>query len=586
MNRILLILFIVCIAYSSNDRYINNVKFDGNESIASKELETVMKSISRQLFQKTIYNSKLVKVDELALKTYYISKGFLEVNVETVTEMFSSNTFNLTFHINEGVCFKLREINIVGNKLFSDSEILSIINLKPKEFYNPVLLREQLIELKEKYLTNGKIKISIVEETETTGNKVIIRVNIAEGSTYYIGNIAVSGLTKLQEKFVYRELLFASKDIYNSNHIKESQKRIFASGVFSSVEMIPHFATNSEDLVDIEIRIREYNNRTIEGRIGFDQEESPRGEGAPPMSTFNGKCRWSTGNLFNTTGRLEFKGGIGVKLDKDVSLPQKEFSIVWRAPWTFGFRVPLRIKYNYDESFDEFSRITQGLETSLFYIRGDNYRFLTNLNFQYIRSNIDDIGEFEVEGRSSVRFTYIYEEIDNFLYPQTGIHFMATSTIGSNLGLSKLQHYKVDTEFKQFIDYLSPIILSYRLKAGFLEEVNVNELQFYDKFYLGGSTSLRGWKTTDDFGEDGGTIRFLVNSEIRFPIIWKLGGEIFMDAGKLLDNIQEIKSTKLSWDVGAGITVSTPLGPIRIDVAYPEAKNTKPTILIDVLYMF
>ena len=151
MNRILLILFIVCIAYSSNDRYINNVKFDGNESIASKELETVMKSISRQLFQKTIYNSKLVKVDELALKTYYISKGFLEVNVETVTEMFSSNTFNLTFHINEGVCFKLREINIVGNKLFSDSEILSIINLKPKEFYNPVLLREQLIELKEKF---------------------------------------------------------------------------------------------------------------------------------------------------------------------------------------------------------------------------------------------------------------------------------------------------------------------------------------------------------------------------------------------------------------------------------------------------
>ncbi|MBC8213389.1 MAG: BamA/TamA family outer membrane protein [Candidatus Marinimicrobia bacterium] len=584
--RYLLLFLYFGIAFTANNRYINNVEFDGNYSIPSKELVLVTKSVSRQLFNKTKYNPKLIKVDELALKTYYLSKGYLDAQVHNITDQLDENNYNITFHINEGIRYKLQNIDIVGNKLFSDQKIQTILDHNINEFYNPVKIRSQLIVLKERYLVLGKIKISIVEEIEIIDNKVILRINISEGITYKINNITIFGLEKLPKMFVMRELLFSYQDIYNSVAIKESQKRIFSSGVFSSVEMIPKIVNNFEDFVDIDIKIREYNNRTIEGRIGFDQEESPMGEGAPPMSTFNGKYRWTTGNLFNTTGRLEFKGGIGVKLDEDFTLPQKEFSVVWRAPWTLGFRIPLRIKYFYDETYDNYSKITQGLETSLFYVRGENYRFLTNLNFQYIKSDVDNINNYEIEDRSSLKFTYIYEDIENFLYPQNGIYFMTTSTIGSTIEFSKLQHYKFDAEFKQYFDYLSPIILSYRFKIGFLEEVNVESLQFYDKFYLGGSTSLRGWKTTEDFNSNGGNLRVLFNSEIRFPIFWKIGGELFVDAGQLMSDYREILEARLAWDVGAGITISTPLGPVRVDVAYPEAKNTKPTILFDVLYMF
>jgi outer membrane protein insertion porin family len=76
------------------------------------------------------------------------------------------------------------------------------------------------------------------------------------------------------------------------------------------------------------------------------------------------------------------------------------------------------------------------------------------------------------------------------------------------------------------------------------------------------------------------------NWEIRFPLFWILGGEIFIDGGHIYDSYENISLNKLSWNSGFGITLATPLGPVRLDAAHPLEKNTGWQIQLGVQYIF
>ena len=70
-------------------------------------------------------------------------------------------------------------------------------------------------------------------------------------------------------------------------------------------------------------------------------------------------------------------------------------------------------------------------------------------------------------------------------------------------------------------------------------------------------------------GDDplGDNLKVLTNAEIRFPLFWIIGGEIFIDGGSLSSDMASLSNTTYQWDAGFGLTFATPLGPIRIDFA-------------------
>ena len=124
-------------------------------------------------------------------------------------------------------------------------------------------------------------------------------------------------------------------------------------------------------------------------------------------------------------------------------------------------------------------------------------------------------------------------------------------------------------------------VLATRFKIGrlwFWEETYSD--YSYEKFYLGGSANMRGWEilkysTVNDLGliPIGGTHRFLTNLEFRNQINQDLGFTLFFDGGILGGNFDELKNSRLGWDIGFGITISTPLGPVRLDYAIPNIDN-------------
>ena len=98
---------------------------------------------------------------------------------------------------------------------------------------------------------------------------------------------------------------------------------------------------------------------------------------------------------------------------------------------------------------------------------------------------------------------------------------------------------------------------------------------------------MRGWTDAKNYeNPEGALISDMINIEYRFPVWNNIGGDIFIDLGRLYNEISNISTTKISWDYGFGVIYNTTLGPIRIDIGFPYGDLSSPNPHASLLYMF
>jgi outer membrane protein assembly factor BamA len=113
-----------------------------------------------------------------------------------------------------------------------------------------------------------------------------------------------------------------------------------------------------------------------------------------------------------------------------------------------------------------------------------------------------------------------------------------------------------------------------RAKSDLPEELASTKIPFSKRFFLGGSTSLRGWGRFDvsPLSESGlpigGQTMFAWSEELRVPLTNKLSAVAFVDAGNVWANAWGVRLNDLQYDVGPGLRYQTPIGPIRVDFGY------------------
>ena len=195
--------------------------------------------------------------------------------------------------------------------------------------------------------------------------------------------------------------------------------------------------------------------------------------------------------------------------------------------------------------------------------------------------------DFQKQLERKFRLTHQRHSLDNLISPTSG-DFLGIYSILRGTILGGNTHYILsDIEYKIFHLFFNSIVLGYRIKTGMINILkNTNEETITDFFYLGGSTSLRGWDKADELNYNNNALfRGLTNIEIRFPIYKNLGGELFFDAGILGREKSDLNYSNLYWNVGYGVTFNTALGPARLDVAFPYAEQDYNTS-ISLLYSF
>ena len=608
MKKIILFLTVIVnnplYSQSQEDNFVNKVSFVGNGVLRKSDLsnQLELKPSSLSLFSKPTFDRRLLKLDAISIKNYYHSQGFLEVAVKDSFSI-SNDGVDVFFVIEEGNRYLLNDVKFNGLKSIKEKSVRSILGLKQGAPYNPVRINTNLTLVDEEYQEKGKlyVKFDIQQEIKDSVNIII---NIDEGNDIYINKSWVNGVERMDSSYVLNEIAFNEGDLFNKSLMDKTKRNLLQTGFFSSASLVTHPA-NVDTLVNIEVRIREFQNRGTQD-IEFCYTDIEAVPGITSLVGLGGSVRWSDRMILGTNNRFDATGSMVMPTETGFIYPRLNSEIKFSNQRPFKMKTPIQMKL----FFQQFKNY--GDESGP-YVRRFGLQYSNIFRWNRQRSFLDIGARFELFDKSE-EFTNQIEQRkfkihlhqdnrDNPIYPQKGnVLVFQLNSFGGVLGGNRTYN-KYDIDLRQYLSPLKKITVAGRINVGMIsgwkadydkdDSVEIEKV-LYEKFYLGGSNTLRGLRPlrffthatdnvdnnndgiVDDPDESdkipsGKTAKFLTNWEIRFPLFWKVGAVLFYDGGSISNDLTAIKPSDLRWNRGVGITINLPIGPIRID--YGEDLN-------------
>ena len=583
-----LISFKIIFAIPDESTQIKSVTFIGNKNIKSKLLIDIINVQNKTFFPDQIFDRRIIKLDAISIKNYYLTNGYLDVAVVD-SFMINDNSADIYFRIIEGKQYYLNSINISGNYSLRDEEIYSILSLRINKPFNPVAIQINRNRLDDRYFELSKLFTNVKIEP-LVSDSIIINIFINEGPDIFINKIYIEGMNEdLDSNLVYRELLFSKHDRYVKSKIDLSQRKLMEIGIFSMAAITPVKNTTNDSTVNLVIELREMNRREILSSGGY--YPITVNEGVDQVIALAGDVAWKDRRVLNSVSSFEIKSSLAIPFETGYRYPRFNFDMLLSNQWILGLRFPYELK-GFFQSFRNYNQedgiYRYGFQLANILRLDERSYFRSILRWELFDDNKRD-DKNDIENRS---FSVIgrFDRSNNPLYPSKG-YVLNTEiiSVGGILGGNRT-YQKVDTGIQNYFSIFKRWVLASRVKYGMIfnwkSEYDIYETLLYDKFYLGGSSSLRAWDplkflTEIDPGTDlvgvaddriipkGMLTRILINFEVRFPIYKLIGGEVFIDGGQLTDNSNSISFNNIRWGKGFGVTIKTPFGPVRLDYSNP-----------------
>ncbi len=321
-----------------NRSRIVEIDFDGNEKFSDRELRASMQYvketglISRFKGQDILHLEKLRADLQRNVRSYMFSKGYFQARIgepevvglglkrtdfipliDLPLPLISSkdDTLKIVVPVTEGRVFRVGELKVEGNSIFSEQQILAIVGLKKGEIADGKRLQDAVYEdLKTYYGTQGFVNYVAEFEPDFKDNPtnpnegiVDININIVEGKQFTLRRLEFAGNTFTRDRVMRREFLLNEGDIYNSRYLEISVARLNQTQYFDPIdkEQDVEIRTDEEQGdVDLLVKIKEKGRQ----QISFNGGVSGIG------GSFFG-LEYSTNNLAGRGEILSFALGAG-----------------------------------------------------------------------------------------------------------------------------------------------------------------------------------------------------------------------------------------------------------------------------------
>lgn len=452
-----------------------------------------------------------------------------------------------------------RGVVFSGNTKEKTEDLESCIKLRPNDILNDVTLHDNLSAITELYGRDGYtwMKITDFNLDPVTG---ILTIKINEG---VIEGYKVKGNKKTREKVILREMRQKPGEVFNARLFRRSMQRVNNLGFFEDVGVKMNEGVEPNAKV-IEIEVKEKRTGTFGLGAGYSSEDGIIGMVSLTDTNLRG-----TGDAFSVM--YEMSGD-----DEDAH----GITFSYRKPWlddkeTAGtFRFYNRT-YEYDDYDvrghlkEEYMRkytggeITLGRPVSEF---STNYITLRHRKDEYVKHvSSGNAGDRSGEEGSvwrnknfgitrSIILEHVTDTRDNIYNPMTGGKVNLSSEFGGLLGGDfTFQKYSIDHQ--RFFKAGHAQVWALRTKGG----IGFGDISEFNQFRVGGQDTLRGYREAQFRGE-----RMVLGTlEYRFPLFSKVQGALFTDWGTAWDT--GFDPEEFHGSVGFGISLNTPLGPLRFD---------------------
>ncbi len=555
--------------------HIQKIIFKGNKRIKSSELKKVMTTkqwnILSILTKTGTLDEDVLKNDLQLLTAYYFDHGYLEAKLsEPKIDLSNPKKIRIEVDVVEGPRYHLANIDFKGDVLITKEALFKILKIKRGDPYSNTAIRREVNALMEAFANKGYAYVEVNPETAVDNKHLTVNLTfeIDKKKRVYYEKIQVVGNTKTRDKVIRRELRVAEGELYNATDMNYSRDRLKRTGYFKEVD----FTTgrgSTEEKINLDVKVEEAPTGAITFGIGYSTIES-----------VVGSASISDRNLFGLgyAGMLKFSLGFETQSAR-LSLTDPYFL---GYPYAAGIdlyheRVEIFTTYSYKITGGDI-RIGRELTDQ---IRIDAMYKLENIDVYNVDITASSFIKDQQGKRttSAIALTPSMDTRDDFFNPRRGgRHSLLIQNAGGILGGDNY-FVKIWGQTSWFFPLPLRTTLNLRGQAGIITPYGGRALPIYEKFFVGGISTVRGFEygtvgPIDRATRDplGATKMAVFNAEWIFPLSREIGlqGALFFDVGKGwgTEHIQNVSTRGIALGAGPGIRWYSPFGPIHIDLGF------------------
>jgi outer membrane protein insertion porin family len=579
---------VTCVAAcrEEGDIQISGLHFNGVEQVDEGALTNALQTKQGSWIpwsRKRYFDRRAFEADLKRIEAFYRDRGFPDARVRSFDVQLNDaqDKVDITVDIVEGEPIRVEAIELRGFDVIPPDRRETLRQSLPLQPGRP-LDRQLATASRERVLNalrdDGYPYAEVtLQEVESGPRQRTLTFEATPGVLARFGEIDIRGYASVSENVIRRQLTFEPGDRFTRRELRESQRKLYGLELFEFVNVQPleePVLMNEE--VPIRITVAEGKHQKVTTGIGYGTEEQARA-----------RVRWDHLNFFGGARHA----GVEAKwssLDRGVRVDYRE-----------PFFLSSRLSLNFDgQAWQANEPVYDSKQVGGRAI----VRYQPNLQTFLTLSFVNEHQESTIEADALADFSIRDDLIALGLDPTTGGSRGTLAALAVDVSrdttdslLNATRGYVLNGHLEQagkwlwgsydfrsataegrhFFTIGRRVTLANRLRVGSIVPAGDDEtnVPFYRRFFLGGSTSVRGWGRFDvsplfEGFPVGGLSMMEGSSEVRFPLKGKFGAVAFFDFGNVWRESKNFDLGELRYAVGPGIRYQTPIGPARFDVGY------------------
>lgn len=536
-----------------------------------------------------VYKPQNLQRDYVKMMLYGRNQGYAQFMMTEPKLDYNADKslVSVSYDVTEGPKVDFGTTAFEGSTVFSDAELKEKVYYRTGKLYNQKDFEDTVSAIQEAYADKGYLQARVQPRYDVQNGLFNISFDISEGGIFYIDNVDVSGYGKTKKYVFTRELSIHPGDLYDAAKIRRSQTKIMNLGFINDVQ-VDLQPTADPQKVDLGFNV-------VEGRPGMFQA----GLAMSSMDGLYGEVSVNHLNFLNRAQRLSLRTMFGKEI--------LDYTVSWYTPWIYEKPTSLGVDAFNTRRYRSFVTENQAYTEKRIGGRvkvGPRFNDdIYQLSFGYSFENVDiyDIdpnymytpdkkpGEYIEKGKTNISTFSADAAIDtrdNMWDPTRGWRnslgvALAGGPIGGDLDLWYFNARSIFNHTVLNVGGNYPIVFVLSNKFGSVQPYGRTKyVPPYEKFFLGGADTVRGYERAGEIGPVyGGDMYYVMNAELRFPIAREGRRNMaqfafFFDMGNSWDHFDDIdfslgpNENQFKAGVGVGLRFTTPALPIRIDWGY------------------
>jgi outer membrane protein insertion porin family len=600
---------------------VKEIVFTGNNVFSDGKLRGQMKKIKPAGFwnlswlggkstytpDKWLGNAEDREGDQGRLNDFYLNHGYVtarigEPKITYLDDKGSSKKkpkkgMRLEIPVVEGDQYRVGDIKFEGLTVFKEEGVRPLFKLKTGDVYNDSKLKKGYDKLRDIYGSQGYFQWTGSTKREPDPAKKVVNLvlSMEEDKRYFVGQIKFTGNETTRDKVIRREVYMNEGDVFNTEALKQSIRRINQLGYFKPMEGAPQLQPNpkADDKLDVTFKVNEQNRNQFTFGGGFSGLEGAFLNAS--FSTANFLGLGETFQISAQTGNLTRNYQIAITEPYLFDRPITSGIDLFKRRLTYRTQSAAGLQGYTDErtgasvltgfSVGRWTRTTlsysyQIIDVSLTDTTGTVNVGIINPIF------VQDVGRRQ---QSMVSPGIVRNTVDSPFTPRRGTRLtLSLPVAGGPLG-GTVDFVSPTLETVAYVPHWSRTALGVRAQGGWIvpygqtavidPATGRDGLPFYQRYFLGGENQIRGYDVQtvgprNASGQAiGGNKFILFNAEYYFDVFGPVRLLLFYDAGQSFAEAQPVDLHTLRISTGAELRFVMPVLNVPFRLIYAQNYN-------------